>query len=80
LGAPTPKAGAVLRAARKEVQRIERALARAEEREAALHEQMADAASDHGRLRELNEELAALHAEREQLEADWLEHSETLEG
>ncbi len=71
--------GAVLRAARKELARIERELDRSAAREGQLHEQMAAAATDHGRLRALNEELAALTAAREALEAAWLETSETLE-
>ena len=41
---------------------------------------MAAAATDHERLRELQAELAALAAERERLEASWLETSEALEG
>jgi ATP-binding cassette subfamily F protein uup len=77
---PGPKAGAVVRAARKEVQRLERALAKLEEREAALHEEMAASATDHARLRELNDELAALVARREELETSWLEASAALES
>ena len=41
---------------------------------------MAAAATDHVRLRELQAELAAVAAERESLEAAWLEAAETLEG
>ncbi|HEY4279903.1 MAG TPA: ABC-F family ATP-binding cassette domain-containing protein [Conexibacter sp.] len=74
-----PSGGAV-RAARKEVQRLERALERVEQREAALQQEMATSATDHGRLRDLNEQLAALHAERERLETAWLDASATLEG
>ena len=40
---------------------------------------MAASATDHDRLRELNDELAALRAERDRLEAAWLETSEALE-
>jgi ATP-binding cassette subfamily F protein uup len=72
--------GAVLRAARKELARVERELDRLAAREAQLHEQMAAAATDHARLRELNAELTALGATREELEATWLETSELLEG
>ncbi|MFI4989980.1 MAG: ABC-F family ATP-binding cassette domain-containing protein [Solirubrobacterales bacterium] len=79
--------GAALRAQRKQTQRLERELKRMEgaierlvEREAALSEQMAAAATDYARLAELQAELAALVAEREQLEASWLEASESLEG
>ena len=77
---PAASAGAVVRAARKEVQRLERALDRLSERESALHEEMAAAATDHVRLRELQAELEATGAERERLEAAWLETSESLEG
>jgi ATP-binding cassette subfamily F protein uup len=80
-GAPkAPAAGAVARAARKEVQRLERGLERLEERERTLHEQMAASATDHGRLRELDADLRALAAEREELEAGWLQAAEALEG
>jgi ABC transport system ATP-binding/permease protein len=77
---PAASTGAVVRAARKEVQRLERALDRLAEREAALHEEMAAAATDHVRLRALQAELEAAFAERERLEAAWLETSESLEG
>ena len=66
------------RAARKEVARIERALDRLTEREAALHEEMAASATDHVRLAELQAELEAAAAERDALETGWLEASEAL--
>jgi ATP-binding cassette subfamily F protein uup len=72
--------GAALRAARKEVQRLERALEKLEQREAEVHADMATSATDHARLRDLNADLAALAAEREQLEADWLETAAALDG
>jgi ATP-binding cassette subfamily F protein uup len=78
--AAPPPSGAVVRAARKEVARLERALDKLTAREAELHEQMAAAATDHDRLRELDAELRALAAERDELEAAWLERSEALEG
>jgi len=78
-GKPAP-AGAVLRAARKEVQRLERAIAKLETREAALQEEMAASATDHGRLRQLQSELEAVTVQREELEFSWMEASETLEG
>jgi ATP-binding cassette subfamily F protein uup len=78
-GAAAPAPQAVLRAARKEVARLERALSKLETREAELHEAMAASATDHARLRELDEELAALAAERETLEAAWFEASEAQE-
>ena len=76
-GAP---AGAVLRAARKEVARLERALEKLAAREQALHADMAASATDHARLRELQAELDAVAAEREDAEAAWLEAAETAEG
>jgi ATP-binding cassette subfamily F protein uup len=72
-------AGAVQRAARKEVQRLERALDRHAERERNLHAQMSTSATDHARLGELQAELEASLAEREQLEAAWLEAAASLE-
>ena len=74
-----PAAGAARRAGAKEIQRLERALDRQAERELAVHEQMAARASDHAKLSELTSELEALVAERERLEAAWLELAETLE-
>ncbi len=82
-----PSAGAELRAARKESQRAERELARLErsiehleQRETALAAQMAQAATDHTRLVELQSELEALIAERQRLEASWMEGTEALES
>ncbi len=72
--------GRTLREARKDVQRIERALERSREREGALHEEMAANASDHERLSELNALLRSLATERDELESAWLEASEILEG
>jgi ATP-binding cassette subfamily F protein uup len=74
--APKARPGGAARDARKEAARLERALEKSEAREAGLHEAMAAAATDHERLRELDEELRALRAEREELEHAWLEASE----
>jgi ATP-binding cassette subfamily F protein uup len=76
----TAPAGAVQRAARKDVARLERALERLGERERALQGDMAASATDHVRLRELQAGLEAARAERERLEAEWLEAAELLEG
>jgi ATP-binding cassette subfamily F protein uup len=78
--APVPPSGAVRRAASKEVQRLERALDRHAERELALQEQMTASSTDHARLSELTAELEALVAERERLEAAWLETAAALEA
>jgi ATP-binding cassette subfamily F protein uup len=78
--AAPPPSGAVVRAARKEVARLERALDKLTTREAELNEAMTAAATDHGRLGELDAELRALQDERDVTEAAWLEASERLEG
>ena len=65
-----------MRAARKEVARLERALEKLGEREEALHAEMAAAATDHVRLRELQQALSENAAERERLETEWLEAAE----
>jgi ATP-binding cassette subfamily F protein uup len=85
-GTPTPKpkatalTGGALRDARKEVARLERAIEKLDAAEAAIYEEMAAAATDPGLLREIGERQAALAAEREQLEATWMEASEAIEG
>jgi len=71
--------GGSLRAARKEVERLERAIDRHAELERKLHEQMAASSTDHARLSELHAELETSVAERERLEAAWLENAVTLE-
>jgi ATP-binding cassette subfamily F protein uup len=77
---PDAPAGAVLRATRKEIQRLERALDRLADRERALQDEMAASVSDHARLHDLQGQLEALVAERDRLEAAWLESSESLES
>jgi ATP-binding cassette subfamily F protein uup len=75
-----PRAGAVMRATRKEVARLERALERLGERDAALQDAMVASATDFSRLGELQAEVEAVRAEREEVEAAWLEAAEALEG
>lgn len=60
----------------KELARIESQLGKLDERIAALHERMADAAADHVRLGELNGELNDLHARKDELEEAWLAAAE----
>ncbi len=78
-GAVRRAAGAQRRAARREVARIERELDTLATRDGELQQAMARAATDAGRLRDLSAELAALGAERERLESEWLELSERLQ-
>ncbi len=69
-GAPS---AADVRAARKEVARIERRLAKFADLESALHARMAEQATDHEAVQRLDAELRTLAAEREELEEAWLE-------
>jgi ATP-binding cassette subfamily F protein uup len=79
-GARRTGGGGALHATRKEIARLERALDRLGERETELYEAMATAATDHARLAELQDELTALAAERDEIEAAWLTASEVVEG
>jgi ATP-binding cassette subfamily F protein uup len=60
------------RAARKELERIERRLDRIGREEQALHEQMAEVATDHEQVLALDERVRALASERDELEEQWL--------
>jgi ATP-binding cassette subfamily F protein uup len=64
------------RAARKELQRLERQIDRLTAREKELTELLAAHASDYARLIELGGELRAVQAEKAQLEEDWLRVAE----
>ena len=64
------------RAARRELARLERRIAALETREVALHEQLAEHATDHLRVAELDAELRAVGADRDAAESAWLELAE----
>ena len=75
--APGPAPGGGLgvageRAARKELQRLERQIERLSGREAQLGEQMAQHASDYEKLTEMGAELRSVQAEKAALEERWL--------
>jgi ATP-binding cassette subfamily F protein uup len=72
VAASTGSAGDV-RAARKDVTRIERQLSKLEDREKELHDQLAAAATDYVAAAALDAELRALQVTRAQLEEDWLD-------
>jgi len=72
---PAPSAADV-RAARKEVARIERRLAKITDLEQGLHAQLAQHATDHETVQRLDAELRALAAERDDLEDAWLTAAE----
>jgi ABC transport system ATP-binding/permease protein len=73
-----PGPAAAQRTARKELQRLERQLARLGDREAALTVALAAAASDYERLIELGAELRAVQDEKARLEEQWLAVAEEL--
>lgn len=78
-GARPATSSAVQRQARKDVERIERQLAKVGEREAALEGQMVEHATDAHRLGQLAKDHAEVVAEREHLEAAWLDAAALLE-
>ncbi|WP_329317268.1 ABC-F family ATP-binding cassette domain-containing protein [Streptomyces sp. NBC_01262] len=68
-----PKGGGDSRAAKKELQKVERQLDKVAEREKKLHAQIAENATDFERVANLDMELRSLSAERDELEMRWLE-------
>ncbi len=70
---------AAARAAKKELNRIERQLAKLTETEAKLHDQLATNASNYERLAELDTELRKLAEERSELETAWFDAAERAE-
>ncbi|MER5492129.1 ABC-F family ATP-binding cassette domain-containing protein [Streptomyces sp. NPDC002490] len=77
-GAPA-RSAAQVRAAQKELQRIERQIDRLSGKETGLHERIAEHATDFEKVAVLDAELRALVAEREDLEARWLELADDAE-
>ncbi len=71
--------GAALRAAQKELGRLERAVAKLGEREATLHARLAEHATDPDRVVTLTAELNAVVAEKDAAEVQWMELAEELE-
>jgi ATPase subunit of ABC transporter with duplicated ATPase domains len=80
-GAPAPEraegsSSGDARAARKEIARLERQLSRLAEQEHRLHTQLAERATDHEAVLELDARLRTLQDERARLEEEWLEAAE----
>ncbi len=73
------KSAAEQRAAQKELSRLERKLDQLHAKEEKLHAALLAAATDPGKLIELNTELKAVETEKEDVEAQWLETSEAIE-
>ncbi|MDG4822744.1 ABC-F family ATP-binding cassette domain-containing protein [Asanoa sp. WMMD1127] len=76
----TGMSAAEVRAARKDLVRLERAVSRLTEREAALHDQLATHATDYAKVAELDGQLRELRAERERVEEEWLELAEQVDA
>ena len=66
------------RAARKELTKVEREIGRLDKREAVLHQELAEHATDYTRISELDTELRTVLAEKEAAEHRWLELSEQM--
>ena len=66
------------RQAKKTLARVEQQLSKVDDRISRLHGQMADAASDYGKLADLQRDLDRLSAEKDDLELAWLEAAEQV--
>ena len=73
---PRPGSAATQRAARKEMQRLERQIERLSTREAELTAELAANASDYVRLTELGAQLKGVQQEKGRLEDEWLAAAE----
>ena len=78
LAGGSPTDAAAQRAARKELSKVERQVVKLDDRERALHTQLAEAATDGPRLQKLGVELKAVRAEKEVAEVRWMELAEAL--
>ncbi|MEV5575739.1 ABC-F family ATP-binding cassette domain-containing protein [Spirillospora sp. NPDC052269] len=77
--AAKPKSSSQDWKARKELDRLERRLDKLAKQQAALHEKLAEHATDYGRLQELDAELKALQTEAAEVEEEWLMLAEDVE-
>ena len=77
--APKSKGGGDSRAARKELTKVEREIAKLDKRAVELQAQMAAQATDFEAVAALDEELRAVTAQKDELEHTWLELSEALD-
>ncbi|XVQ85025.1 ABC-F family ATP-binding cassette domain-containing protein [Microbispora siamensis] len=78
--APAGLSAKELRELQKELNRLERQIDKFGEREAKLHAEMAEAASDFERLAKLDAELREIAAQKESAEIEWMTMAERLEG
>ncbi|MDG3014780.1 ABC-F family ATP-binding cassette domain-containing protein [Speluncibacter jeojiensis] len=71
--------GAAERAARKELSRLERTVAKLDDRERELHAALAEAATEPARLMELDAQLRQVVADKEAAEEQWMELAADLD-
>ncbi|GIF49705.1 ATPase subunit of ABC transporter with duplicated ATPase domains [Asanoa ferruginea] len=76
----TGMSAADVRAARKDLVRLERTVSRLTEREAALHDELATHATDYAKVADLDSRLRELRAERERAEEEWLTLAEQVDA
>ena len=67
------------RAAKKELVKLERLIAKLDSSESSLHKKMAEHASDYAAVQKLDAQLRTLHAERSAAEHEWLALAEALD-
>ncbi|MGI9197754.1 MAG: ATP-binding cassette domain-containing protein, partial [Candidatus Nanopelagicales bacterium] len=79
-GAARKQAKADQRALAKEMARVERAIAKLEDAQRVHHEQMAEAATDHARLADLNRELLDSERRKSELEDEWMQLAADLDA
>ncbi|MFC8720785.1 ABC-F family ATP-binding cassette domain-containing protein [Kitasatospora sp. NPDC057198] len=70
---PSGLSGGDLRAAKKEMQKLERQIAKLDEQESKLHAQLAEHAADFSKVAELDAQLRKVREDKEELEMSWLE-------
>ncbi|HEX8496549.1 MAG TPA: ABC-F family ATP-binding cassette domain-containing protein, partial [Actinomycetales bacterium] len=70
---------ATQRANRKDLTKLERAIAKLDVAEKKLHAELAASATNHQRVVELDSQLRDVHAERDAVEAAWLEAADSVE-
>jgi septal ring factor EnvC (AmiA/AmiB activator) len=76
--ARTGVSAAELRAAKKDLARLERQLAKLEDRIVKINESLAQHGSDYDKIVELDAQLKSVQAERAQTEEAWLELAERV--
>ena len=67
-----------LRAAKKELARLERQVAKLDQKAGQLHEQLADHATNYEKVSALDAQLRDVQAERAAVEEQWLELAERI--